>query len=417
MNSTAPTGPDAGRATAGPESSNTSSTTDKTGWWQILRRAFKQIKRDAVTDRAATLTYFGVLAIFPAVLVLVSLLGLVGPDSAQKFLDNVRTVAPGGVTDFLSTIIDQVQGKAGAAGVAAIVGIVIALWSASGYIAAFMRAANAIFGVPEGRPFWKTIPVRVLTTLLVVVLLVACVVIVVVTGPIADKIGELIGVGDALQWVWAIAKWPVLVILVALLFSLLYGATPNVRYGRFRLLTVGGVVAVVTWLIASGLFGVYVSFSGSYNKTYGPLATVIVFLVWLWISNIAILLGLEVDSERLRDKAIRSGAPDDLEPYVRVRDTRKMEERDREHVDWAAAVLDESRRIPDPDAPPHVPSTTIGAGDGAVGDRPEPETAEVNRESGAGAAGDVPGAGGDTGPVDTASGGDEPSERPATPGS
>jgi membrane protein len=376
MHPTEPTGPGAGPARQADPASSNAGSTDQTGWWQIVRRAVRQIKPDAVPDRAATLTYFGVLAIFPAVLVLVSLLGLVGPDSAQRFLDNVRSVAPGGVTDFLSSIIDQVQGNAGAAGAAAIVGILVALWSASGYIAAFMRAANAIFGVPEGRPFWKTIPVRVLTTVLVVVLLIVCVVIVVVTGPIADKVGTLIGVGDTLQWVWAIAKWPVLVIIVALLFSLLFGATPNVRYGRFRVLTVGGVVAVLTWLIASGLFGVYVSFSGSYNKTYGPLATVIVFLVWLWISNIAILLGLEVDSERMRDRAIRAGAPDDLEPYVRVRDTRKMDERDRERVDAAAAVLAAAPAGAGSDGEPAAADGAVDAGDGRSGDQPDEKSAD-----------------------------------------
>ncbi len=313
----------------------------RAGWIVIFKRSLKQLKRDGITDRAATLTYFGVLAIFPAVLVLVSILGLIGPDTAQRFLTSVQSVAPGGVTDFLSAVIGQVQGKAGAASAAAIVGILVALWSASGYIAAFMRSANAVYHVPEGRPVWKTIPVRLGTTVSVVVLLVLCVVIVGVTGPIADKIGQLIGVGGALQWLWAIAKWPVLIILVALLFSLLYGVTPNVKYGRFRLLTAGGVVAVVIWLVASGLFGVYVSFSGSYNKTYGSLATVIVFLVWLWISNIAILIGLEFDSEVARERMIRAGAPSDLEPWVRVRDFRKMDERDRRHVEVAVAALPE----------------------------------------------------------------------------
>lgn len=316
-----------------------SATIGKAGAFAILKRSFKQIKRDGVTDRAAALTYFGVLAIFPALLVLVSILGLVGPDTAQHFLTSVKTMAPGGVTSFLSGVIDQVQGKAGAASAAAIIGILIALWSASGYIAAFMRASNAVYGVPEGRPFWKTIPIRILTTVAVVVLLVVCVVIVVVSGPIAATIGRLMGVGGALQWAWTVAKWPVLIIIVALLFSLLYSVTPNVKYGRFRLLTGGGLVAVVIWLIVSGLFGVYVSFSGSYNKTYGSLATVIVFLVWLWISNTAILLGLEFDSETERERARLAGAPEGLEPYVRVRDSRTMDEKDRREVQAAAAVL------------------------------------------------------------------------------
>jgi membrane protein len=334
----------------------------KAGWVAILKRSVKQFKRDSITDRAAALTYFGVLAIFPAVLVLVSILGLIGPDSAQQFLDSVKSVAPGGVTTFFSSIIDQVQGKAGAASLAAVVGILIALWSASGYIAAFMRAANAVYEVGEGRPFYKTIPVRILTTIAVVIMLIICVVIVVITGPIADRIGSLIGVGGAVQWVWAIAKWPVLIIIVALLFSLLYAVTPNVKQPRFRWLTPGGLLAVVVWLIVSGLFGLYVSFSGSYNKTYGSLATVIVFLVWLWISNIAILLGLEFDSETERERVIRAGMPADVEPYVRVRDDRKLDERDRARVQRAARLLpdedespsdaaDAERRTPDPEVP------------------------------------------------------------------
>ncbi len=344
-----------------------SAESDRAGWFTILKRSFKQLKRDDITDRAAALTYFGVLAIFPAMLVLVSILGLIGPDTADRLLANVRSVAPGGVTTFLSGVIDQVQGKAGAASAAAIVGVLVALWSASGYIAASMRAANAVYGVGEGRPFWKTIPVRLLTTIVVVVLLVACAVIVVVTGPIADQIGSVLGLGDVLQQVWAIAKWPVLVIIVALLFSLLYAATPNVKYGRFRLLTRGGLLAVITWMIASGLFGVYVSFSGSYNKTYGPLATVIVFLVWLWISNIAILLGLEFDSETERERVIRSGADPDLEPYVRVRDTRKLEDKDRERVQAAAAALPARRFGDDPDDADASTQAPVSVGDGAAG--------------------------------------------------
>lgn len=421
MDSSEPTTPSTGdRAGASSDVPNVAIPTTqipRSGWWQILRRSIKQIGRDGVTDRAAALTYFGVLAIFPAVLVLVSILGLVGPDTAQNFLDSVKSIAPGGVTSFLSGVIDQVQGKAAAAGAAAVVGIVIALWSASGYIAAFMRAANAVYGVREGRPFWKTIPVRVLTTLLVVVLLIACVVIVAVTGPIADKIGSSIGVGDALQWVWAIAKWPVLVIIVALLFSLLYGATPNVKYGRFRLLTAGGALAVVIWLLVSGLFGLYVSFSGSYNKTYGSLATVIVFLVWLWISNIAILLGLEFDAEIQHEKAIRAGAPADLEPFVRVRDTRTMDDKDRRQVEASAAVLAERG---EPEVAPNRADGRVSGGDGPR--RARPTTGEDANPwvTGTGSSADVP----DPAPVSGTSGtsgtsgasgidGDDPGRPPA----
>lgn len=320
----------------------------KAGWVEILKRSVKQFKHDDVTDRAAALTYFGVLAIFPGLLALVSILGFLGPNTVQTFLDNVSQVAPGGVRTFFETVLQQVQGKAGAAGVAAIVGIVIALYSASGYVAAFMRASNAIYEVDEGRPIWKTIPTRFLTTLALVVMLVISLVIVVVTGPIAGQVGQVLGIGDAVVTAWSIAKWPVLLVLVSLMLSLLYKATPNVKQPRFRWVTPGGVLAVVVWLVASALFAVYVAFSGSYNKTYGSLATVIVFLVWLWITNIAILLGAEFNAETQRERAIRAGMPADLEPFVPLRDTRKLDDAQREQAEHADKVRAETMGEDDP---------------------------------------------------------------------
>jgi membrane protein len=194
------------------------------------------------------------------------------------------------VSSFLHSVVSQVQGKAGVAGIAGIIGILLALWSASGYVAAFMRAANAIYDVDEGRPIWKTAPVRLLTTLALVIMLVIAAAIVVLTGPIANQVGSAFGIGSTAVLIWEIAKWPVLVVIVSLMLTLLYRATPNVKQPGFRWISAGGVLAVLVWVIASGLFALYVSFSGSYNKTYGSLATVIVFLVWLWITNIAILL-------------------------------------------------------------------------------------------------------------------------------
>ena len=224
----------------------------KAGWVEILKRSVKQFKHDDITDRAAALTYFGVLAIFPAMLVLVSVLGLLGKSTTQSVLDNLGQVAPGGVKSFLTGVIKQVQGKAGTAGLAAIIGILVALWSASGYVAAFMRASNAIYDVDEGRPIWKTAPVRLLTTLALVVMLVVSLVLVVVTGPIASQVGKAFGIGNTAVLIWNIAKWPVLLIVVSLMFSLLYKATPNVKQPKFRWVTPGGVLAVVVWLIASG---------------------------------------------------------------------------------------------------------------------------------------------------------------------
>jgi membrane protein len=304
-------------------------------WRSILVRSVKQFKHDEVTDRAAALTYYGVLAIFPAVLVLISILGLLGKSATQKVLDNLGQVAPGGVNSFLRTVIEQVQGRSSAASIGAVVGLVLALWSASGYVAAFMRASNAIYEVDEGRPIWKTAPLRIAITLALVVMLVASAVMVIVTGPVASQVGHALGIGQSAVTVWNIAKWPVLLVIVSLMFSLLYWACPNVKQPGFRWITPGGVLAVIVWMIASGLFAVYVAFSGSYNKTYGTVATVIIFLVWLWITNIAILLGAEFNSEIQRQQAIEGGMPEDVEPFMEVRDTRKLDDAQTERAEQA----------------------------------------------------------------------------------
>ncbi len=323
---------------------DTPSEMPKSGWVSVLKRSVQQFKHDDVTDRAAALTYFGVLAIFPGMLVLVSVMGLLGKSTTQKVLDNIGQVAPGSVSSFLRTVIQQVQGNSGTAGLAAIAGLAVALWSASGYVAAFMRAANAIYDVDEGRPIWKTAPVRLLTTLVLVVMLVLSAIMVVVTGPIAKQVGNAFGIGDSAVLIWDIAKWPILLIVVSLMFSLLYKATPNVKQPGLRWISPGGVIAVVVWLIASGLFALYVSFSGSYNKTYGSLATVIVFLVWLWISNIAILLGAEFNAETQRQRAIEAGLPDDVEPFAELRDDRKLDDSEKERMEDAAKVRQRTMR-------------------------------------------------------------------------
>jgi membrane protein len=308
------------------------------GWKAILRRSIQQFKHDDVTDRAAALTYFGVLAIFPGLLVLVSIMGMLGRSNVQSLLNNLEQVAPGGVSSFLHTALTQVQGRGGAATIGAIVGVVIALWSASGYIAAFMRASNAIYDVDEGRPIWRTAPVRLGVTVAVVVMLVACSLIVVITGSVAQQVGDMLGVGNGLVLLWQIAKWPVLLVIVSMMFSLLYWACPNVKQPGFKWITPGGVLAVVVWLMASGLFALYVSFSSSYNKTYGSLAAIIIFLVWLWISNIAILLGVEFNAESQRQRLVEAGMPADVEPFVDVRDSAKLDDAEKDRVEEAGRV-------------------------------------------------------------------------------
>lgn len=310
----------------------------RSGWIAVLKRSVREFKHDDVGDRAAALTYYGVLALFPAVLVLVSIIGLLGKSATRKLLDNIDQLAPGGVSSFLHSVVSQVQGRAGAAGIAGIVGLVIALWSASGYVAAFMRGANAVYDVDEGRPIWRTAAVRLFTTIALVVMLLVAAAIVVLTGPIADKVGSAFGIGHAAVIAWEIAKWPVLVALVSLMFALLYYASPNVKQPRFRWISPGGVLAVVIWIAVSALFALYVGFSGSYNKTYGALASVIVFLVWLWLTNVAILLGLEFDAELQRERAIQAGLPEDVEPFADVRDTRKLDNAEKERVERAGRI-------------------------------------------------------------------------------
>ncbi len=290
----------------------------------VLKRTAREFKEDNVTDWAAALTYYGVLAIFPALLALVSIVGLLGQSATQALVDNLGQVAPGPAKEIFTTAIENLQQSQGAAGVLFVVGLAAALWSASGYVAAFMRASNAIYDVEEGRPFWKTGPVRLGVTLVMLVLLAISALAVVLTGGLADQVGRLLGLGTTVVTIWDVAKWPVLLVIVSLMFAILYWASPNVRQPGFRWLSPGGLLAVILWLLASAAFAFYVANFGSYNKTYGALGGVIVFLVWLWISNIAVLLGAEFNAELERGRQIEAGHPPDKEPFLEPRDTRKM---------------------------------------------------------------------------------------------
>lgn len=297
-------------------------------WRRILRGSLREFKDDELTDRAAALTYYGVLSLFPALLVLVSLLGLTGRSTTDQVLANLRKLAPGSARDILTRAVEQLQGNTGTGSLMAAVGVVLALWSASGYVAAFIRAANAVYDIPEGRPVWKILPVRVGVTVVLMVLAVVSALIVVFTGGIARRAGDALGLGDTALTVWSIAKWPVLVVLVTVMIALLYWATPNAKVKGFRWITPGSFLALLIWLAASAGFAVYVANFASYNKTYGTMAGVIVFLVWLWIGNLAVLLGLEFDAETVRQRAIAGGLPADTEPYTQPRDTRTWDEED-----------------------------------------------------------------------------------------
>ena len=280
---------------------------------------------DDLTDQAAALTYYGVLAIFPALIALVSILGLVGHSATQPLIENLGKLAPGSARSIFTSAVENLQRSRGTAGVIFIAGLAGALWSASGYVGAFMRASNRIYDIEEGRPIWKTVPVRLGVTVVMVILLALSSVAVVLTGGLARQAGKLLGVGSTAVSVWDIAKWPVLLGIVSLMFAILYWAAPNVRHPGFRALSPGGIVAVAAWVIASAAFALYVANFSSYNKTYGALAAVVVFLVWLWVSNVAALLGAEFNAELERGRWIEAGHPADEEPFVEPRDTRKVQ--------------------------------------------------------------------------------------------
>ena len=277
----------------------------------VLKRTFKEFKDDNLTDWAAALTYYATLAIFPALIVFVALLGLLGqyPETFNSLLDIVRQVAPGSAVDALAEPIEGVIKEKSAAGGLLGFGLLGALWSASGYIGAFIRACNSVYEIEEGRPFWKLRPLQLLITLVMTLALAAVAIALVVSGPLAEAVGNVVGLGDTAVTIYMIVKWPIIVGVVMLLFASLYYAAPNIRQPRFRWVSVGGVVAVIAWILASVAFAFYVGNFGSYNKTYGTLGSMIVFLLWLWITNLALLFGAELDSELERERELKAGLP------------------------------------------------------------------------------------------------------------
>ena len=265
------------------------------------------------------------LSIFPGLLVLVSALRVFGRNTAETVVNNVTGLAPGQAGETIDNAVKTLSSASQGGAIAlVIVSVLGSFWSASGYVGAFMRAANDIYDVPEGRPFLVKLPVRLGLTLLAGVLLVVSAVMVVFTGAAARNIGAALGLGSSVAQIWDIAKWPVLLIIVSLLFAVMYWAAPNAKIGRFRWITSGGLVAVAIWMVASAGFAFYVANFGSYNKVYGTLASVIVFLIWLWISNIAVLLGAVLDAQLIRERAIAAGADPDADHFVEPRDTRKL---------------------------------------------------------------------------------------------
>ncbi len=308
----------------------------KPSWTYVLRKTVREFSDDQCTDLAAALTYYAVLAMFPAALAMLSVVGLVsdGRETVETLLDILRQIGAGSAADTLEPTLVELS-QSSSAGVGLVIGIVVALWSASGYTGAFGRGMNRIYEVREGRPVWKLRPMMLLVTLVTIVLAAAVALSLVVTGPAAEAVGDAIGLGSTVVTVWNIAKWPVMLLVVMLIIGLLYYATPNVKQPKFRWISVGAAVAIVVWILASALFGFYVANFSSYDKTYGSLAGVIVFLLWLWITNLALLFGGELDAELERGRELQAGMPAEEEIQLPPRDTRnidKAEAKERQDV-------------------------------------------------------------------------------------
>jgi membrane protein len=277
----------------------------------VLKRTLREFQRDNLTDWAAALTYYGVMSLFPMVLVLVALLGLVGqyPQTSDAVLRIIDKIGPSSAVDTFRQPIQGIVRSKGGAGALVGVGVLASLWSASGYVGAFMRACNAIYEVEEGRPFWKLRPLQVAVTLVLVVLITAAAIAIVVTGPVARAVGNEIGMGGAAVTVFNVVKWPLIVLVLLTIVGVLYYAAPNVRQRGVPWITPGGVLALVVWALASAGLAFYAAKFGSYQKTYGTLGGVILFLVWLWVSNLALLLGAELNAELERGRELDAGLP------------------------------------------------------------------------------------------------------------
>ncbi|WP_341359598.1 YihY/virulence factor BrkB family protein [Georgenia sp. M64] len=323
----------------------------KPSWKYIAGRSAKEFVKDQSPDLAAALTYYAVLSIFPALIALVSILGLVGEaeSTTNRLLDIMGSFVPADAMEQLQPIVSDLASNQGA-GLGLVLGLLTALWTASNYVNAFSRATNRIYEVEEGRPFWKLRPVMYLLTLVLLVLVALVGLLLVVSGPVAQAIGDAIGLGATALTVWNIAKWPVILLAIIVIVALLYYFTPNIRQPKFRWISIGAVIAIVVAILASIGFGLYLSWAGggeSYQATYGALAGVIIFLLWLWIMNVALLFGAEVDAELERGRQLQAGIPAEEEIKLPVRDDtaiKKKAAKEEESLAKARAIRESAGR-------------------------------------------------------------------------
>ena len=355
-------------APARDDSSGPDSPTDLTraSWVYVARKTMREFSRDQCTEVAAALTYNAVLALFPTAIALLSLVSVFGqgPSTVDFLLRIVSDAGRSSVATTLRPTLETLSQTPGA-GLALVLGLLGGLWSASGYVGAFGRAMNRIYEIGEGRPAWKLRPAMFLVTLVLVVLAAVAILALIVSGPLTQALGSALGLGPAAVLAWRIAKWPILLIVVLVIVATLYYATPNVKQTKFRWLSVGALVAIIIWALLSVAFGFYVANFSSYNKTYGALAGVIVFLLWLWITNLALLLGAELDAELERGRELQSGVAAEDTIQLPARDTRNIDKAETKHAADVQRGRELRSQARDDDG-----TKPTGGGNGAHNDRP-----------------------------------------------
>jgi membrane protein len=340
-----------------PEKPDEVSDIAKPTWKYVFRRAWLEFRKDNCTDLASGLTYHAALSMMPGLLAVVSLLGIFGQgrQTTEAITGFIRDHATPEVAGFLQGPIEQLA-SSNKAGLALVAGIVGALWAASGYVGAFGRAMNRLYEVGEGRPIWILRPVYLVVTVVLVVLVVVMLGILFLSGPVAATVADAIGLGSIGHTVWSIVKWPIVLVLAITLIAVLYYSTPNVKQPRFRWISVGSIVALVAMAIAGLAFAFYVANFSKYNATYGTIGSVIIVLLGLWIMNLALLLGAEVDAETERGRELQAGIRAAETIQLPPRDTRQVEKREEQ----TEALVDEAREL-------HADA--VRSGDGRVEDR------------------------------------------------
>jgi membrane protein len=272
-------------------------------WWGLLYRAGNRFLDHNLVDWGGALTFYLVLSLIPTVVILIALLGVIGSSVTQPVLENLSELSPGAPRTVVQDGVSELTSNRGTAGVALLIGLAATVWTASSYVGSFLRGVNVIAEVHERTPFWKRRPLQMGITVGLILGLAVCSLAVVITGPLARDVAHALGLDDLVD-LWDLLKWPLVVVVVMVLFALLYWSAPPFRAHGFRLLTAGSIVAGLIWGLASAGFGIYVANFDSYNKTYGSLAGVVIFFVWLWLSNMALLYGAELNAELDRERAV-----------------------------------------------------------------------------------------------------------------